>query len=87
MLVIILFKLPCHPRPETCEYGSKCPKAHSEEELQEWMMRGAEETEIRQNMEAQGLMSYNERLLEEYRNSSNEEHIVSTISEDLLVCH
>lgn len=41
------------------------------------MMHGAEETEIRQNMEAQGLMSYNERLLEEYRNSSNEEHIVS----------
>lgn len=76
----ILLKLPCHPRPETCEYGSKCPKAHSEEELQEWMMHGAEETEIRQNMEAQGLMSYIERLLEEYRNSSDDEHIVSTIS-------
>lgn len=41
-------------------------------------MRAAEETEIRRNIEAQGLMSYNERLLEEYRNSSNEEHIVST---------
>lgn len=79
MFVIILSKLPCHPRPETCEYGNKCPKAHSEEELKEWMMRATEEKEIRHNIEAQGLMSYNERLLEEYRNSSNEEHIVSTI--------
>lgn len=42
-------------------------------------MRATEEKEIRHNIEAQGLMSYNERLLEEYRNSSNEEHIVSTI--------
>lgn len=42
-------------------------------------MRAAEETEIRHNMEAQGLMSYNERLLEEYRNSSNEVYIVSII--------
>lgn len=42
-------------------------------------MRATEEKEIRHNIEAQGLMSYNERLLEEYRNSSNEEDIVSTI--------
>nr|XP_020509953.1 helicase with zinc finger domain 2 [Labrus bergylta] len=64
-------------RPLTCEYGSKCPKAHSVEELQEWMMRAAEEKEIRDNMDAQGLMCYNEKLLEEYRNSSNEVHIIS----------
>uniref|UniRef100_A0A669EGR9 C3H1-type domain-containing protein n=1 Tax=Oreochromis niloticus TaxID=8128 RepID=A0A669EGR9_ORENI len=63
--------------PQTCEYGSKCPKAHSMEELQEWMMRAAEEKEIRHNIQAQGLMSYNDRLLEEYKNSSNEVYIVS----------
>lgn len=66
-----------HPRPQTCEYGNNCPKAHSVEELQEWMMRAAEEKEIRDNIEAQGLMCYNERLLEEYKNSSNEVYIVS----------
>lgn len=76
---IVLLKSPCHPRPQTCEYGNKCPKAHSEEELQEWLTRAAEEKEIRHNIEAQGLMSYSERLLEEYRNSSNQVHIVSTI--------
>lgn len=40
-------------------------------------MRAAEEEEIRHNIESQGYMSYNERLLEEYRNSSNEVYIVS----------
>lgn len=40
-------------------------------------MRAEEEKEIRHNIEAQGLMSYNERLLDEYKNSSNEVHIVS----------
>lgn len=67
-----------HPRPQTCEYGSKCPKAHSVEELQEWLMRAEEEKEIRHNIGAQGLMSYNESLLEEYKNTSNEAYIVST---------
>lgn len=54
-----------------------CPKAHSPAELQEWMMRIKEEKMIRENIDAQGLMSYNEMLLEEYRNSSNEVYIVS----------
>ncbi|KAG7229521.1 hypothetical protein INR49_031945 [Caranx melampygus] len=62
-------------RPQTCEYGNMCPKAHSNEELEEWMMRIKEEKMIRDNIDAQGLMSYNERLLEEYRNSSNEVYI------------
>lgn len=42
------------------------------------MMRAVEEKEIRHNIEAQGLMLYNESLLEEYNNSTTEEHIVST---------
>ena len=47
------------------------------EELKEWVMRAEEEEEIRHNIEAQGYMSYNDRLLEEYKNSSNEVCIVS----------
>ncbi|XP_073325173.1 3'-5' exoribonuclease HELZ2-like [Pagrus major] len=72
-------------RPQTCEYGNKCPKAHSEAELQEWMMRATEERKIRNNIEAQGLMCYNERLLEEYRNSSNEVHIISEQVDDVSI--
>ncbi|XP_035517753.1 helicase with zinc finger domain 2-like [Morone saxatilis] len=72
-------------RPKTCEYGNKCPKAHSVEELKEWMMRAEEEKEIRQNIEAQGLMSYNERLLEEYKNSSNEVYIISEQVDDVSI--
>ncbi|KAM9362141.1 3'-5' exoribonuclease HELZ2-like [Symphorus nematophorus] len=72
-------------RPQTCEYGDKCPKAHSVEELQEWMMRAAEEKEIRHNIEAQGLMCYNERLLVEYKNSSNEVHIISEQVDDVSI--
>lgn len=71
-----LISLPSY-RPQTCEYGDNCPRAHCEEELQEWIMRAAEKKQIRQNIEAQGLMTYNEKLLEEYRNSSAEENIVS----------
>lgn len=41
------------------------------------MMQATEEKEIRRSMEAQGLMGYNEKIVEEYRNSSNEVHIVS----------
>ncbi|KAI3370504.1 hypothetical protein L3Q82_025264 [Scortum barcoo] len=72
-------------RPQTCEYGNKCPKAHSVEELQEWMMRAAEENEIRDNMGAQGLMCYNERLLGEYKNSSKEEYIMSEQIDDVSI--
>lgn len=40
-------------------------------------MRAAEKKQIRQNIEAQGLMTYNEIILEEYRLSTAEENIVS----------
>ncbi|MED6246503.1 hypothetical protein ATANTOWER_018945 [Ataeniobius toweri] len=72
-------------RPETCEYGSKCPKAHSAEELQEWIMRSDEEKEIRRSIETQGLMCYNQQLLDEFRNSSNEVYILSEQVDDVSV--
>lgn len=57
-------------------------KAHSVEEFEEWLMRAEEDKLIRRNMKAQGLMSYREHLLEEYRQSSNEVQIVSHHSSD-----
>lgn len=42
-------------------------------------MRVAEEKEIGKNIESQGFMPYSQRLLEEYRANSHDEHIVSTI--------
>ncbi|RVE72874.1 hypothetical protein OJAV_G00043290 [Oryzias javanicus] len=74
-------------RPQTCEYGHNCPKAHSEEELKEWMMRAAEEKEIKNTMETQGFVSYNQRLLEEYTQSSNEQDIMSEQVDDVsIIC-
>ncbi|KAM9364493.1 3'-5' exoribonuclease HELZ2-like [Pholidichthys leucotaenia] len=72
-------------RQQTCEYGSNCPRAHSVEELQEWLMRATEEKEIRDNIESQGLLCYNEKLLEEYRNSSNEVFIISEHVDDVSI--
>ncbi|KAL0977837.1 hypothetical protein UPYG_G00161960 [Umbra pygmaea] len=80
-------------RPDSCEYGSNCVKAHSEKELEEWLMRAQEGREIMCSAEAQGLISYRDHLLEEYRRSSNEVHIISeqvddvtfTYDEDLFV--
>ncbi|XP_026162464.1 helicase with zinc finger domain 2 isoform X2 [Mastacembelus armatus] len=72
-------------RPQTCEYCNKCPKAHSVEELQEWMMRATEEKKIKQNIDTQGLMSYNERLLEQYQNSSNKVPIISEQVDDVSI--
>nr|XP_054606610.1 helicase with zinc finger domain 2 isoform X3 [Nothobranchius furzeri] len=73
-------------RPQSCEYGDNCPKAHSEAELQEWVMRAAEEKEIRDTIQVQGLMCYNQNLLEEYRNSSNEVYILCEQVDDVTIC-
>nr|XP_023651078.1 helicase with zinc finger domain 2-like [Paramormyrops kingsleyae]XP_023651079.1 helicase with zinc finger domain 2-like [Paramormyrops kingsleyae]XP_023651080.1 helicase with zinc finger domain 2-like [Paramormyrops kingsleyae] len=74
-------------RPKTCDYGHNCTRAHSAEELTEWIMRHKEAEEIRSSAEAQGLMSYRELLLQEYRNSSNEVHIISDYVDDVIVTH
>ncbi|XP_021110909.1 helicase with zinc finger domain 2 isoform X2 [Heterocephalus glaber] len=59
-------------RPDLCEYGATCTKAHSEQELQEWIRR-AQATELREQAAWQdGLVSYQARLLVEYRCSSSE---------------
>lgn len=63
-------------RPHTCEYGDRCLEAHSAEELQEWHSRARASRKKASAAEEQGLLSYQDRLLEEYRSSSNPDHIV-----------
>ncbi|XP_036386794.1 helicase with zinc finger domain 2-like [Megalops cyprinoides] len=74
-------------RPETCEYGERCTKAHCVEELQEWQMQTREAQEIQRGVEAQGLTCYRDRVLQEYRSSSNEVHIMSEHIDDVTVTH
>lgn len=67
-----LSKFELCPRPDLCEYGDICIKAHSKQELQEWVQR-AEGVELREQAAWQdGLVPYQARLLAEYRNSSKE---------------
>ncbi|XP_066558927.1 3'-5' exoribonuclease HELZ2 isoform X2 [Amia ocellicauda] len=80
-------------RAGTCELGENCIHAHSVEEREEWFMRAKEGREKLQTAEAQGLLSYQDILLKEYRSSSNEVHIMSeqvdgvsvTCDEDLIL--
>ncbi|KAJ8259051.1 hypothetical protein COCON_G00180630 [Conger conger] len=74
-------------RPETCEYGDRCVGAHSVEELQEWHMRSTEAQQIQHTVQAQGLGSYRNLLLQEYRSSSNVVHIMSEQVDDVAITH
>lgn len=59
------------PRPELCEYGRLCTKAHSPQELLEWTRR-ADIIRLREeDAWREGLVSYQARLLDEYQRSSN----------------
>lgn len=72
---------PCWPlhlsRPDLCEHGEVCIKAHSKQELQEWVQR-AQDMELRERAAWQdGLVPYQARLLAEYQRSSREVLVVS----------
>ncbi|XP_045836963.1 helicase with zinc finger domain 2 [Meles meles] len=67
-----LSKFELCPKPDLCEYGDACTKAHSEPELQEWVWR-AQGQELREQAAWQeGLVSYQARLLAEYQRSRSE---------------
>ncbi|XP_006897012.1 PREDICTED: helicase with zinc finger domain 2 [Elephantulus edwardii] len=67
-----LSKFQLCPRPDLCEYKDSCTKAHSQQELQEWVQR-TKTVELRQQAAWQGgLVSYQARLLAEYQRSSRE---------------
>ncbi|KAA0712648.1 Zinc finger domain 2 [Triplophysa tibetana] len=62
-------------RSQTCEYGDNCMKAHSKEELEEWKKRIKDARKRAQDAADQGLLSYQDHLLEEYRHSKDKEKI------------
>ncbi|XP_066521197.1 3'-5' exoribonuclease HELZ2 [Hoplias malabaricus] len=64
-------------RKATCEYGDSCMDAHSTEELQEWQYRHKATRKKIRAAEQQGLLSYQDSLLEEYRESKNKQMIMS----------
>ncbi|XP_035380313.1 helicase with zinc finger domain 2 isoform X1 [Electrophorus electricus] len=63
-------------RMATCEYGDNCMKAHSVEELQEWRDRHKASRRKARAADKQGLLSYQDILLEEYRHSENKDMIM-----------
>lgn len=67
-------------RPDLCEYGAVCTRAHSEQELQEWKRRAQMVEEREQAAFQEGLMPYRERLLAEYQSSREEILVVSGAS-------
>ncbi|XP_067856669.1 3'-5' exoribonuclease HELZ2 [Heptranchias perlo] len=64
-------------RMDICEFGVNCVCAHSHEELEEWLMRSEVAQKRRKAAKDQGLMSCQDKLLEEYRNCGNEILIMS----------
>ncbi|NXG16697.1 HELZ2 Helicase, partial [Grallaria varia] len=64
-------------RAEVCEMGSSCTKAHSKEELQEWIQRVKVAVKKKKQALKDGLLSYQDRLIAEYRTCSNEVLIMS----------
>lgn len=73
---MFLLTLSSH-RPDLCEYGDICTKAHSAQELQEWIQR-TQAMELREQAAWQdGLVPYRARLLAEYLSSSSKVLVVS----------
>ncbi|XP_036915978.1 helicase with zinc finger domain 2 [Sturnira hondurensis] len=76
------------PRPSLCEFGAVCTKAHSEGELQEWRRRARMAQQREQAAFQEGLMPYRERLLAEYRSSSEEILVLAeTVDGVTVTCH
>ncbi|XP_009491426.2 3'-5' exoribonuclease HELZ2 [Pelecanus crispus] len=72
-------------RAEVCEMGSSCTKAHSAEELQEWIQRVKVARKKKKQALKEGLLSYQDRLIAEYRTCSNEVLIMSEHVEGVTV--
>ncbi|NXK32794.1 HELZ2 Helicase, partial [Piprites chloris] len=64
-------------RAEVCEMGNSCTKAHSKEELQEWIQRVKVAVKKKKQALKDGLLSYQDRLIAEYLTCSNEVLIMS----------
>ncbi|XP_025971845.2 3'-5' exoribonuclease HELZ2 [Dromaius novaehollandiae] len=64
-------------RAEACEFGDSCTKAHSAEELQEWIQRVKVAVRKKKQALKDGLLSYQDRLIAEYQKCSNEVFIMA----------
>uniref|UniRef100_A0A8D2KR82 Uncharacterized protein n=1 Tax=Varanus komodoensis TaxID=61221 RepID=A0A8D2KR82_VARKO len=81
---------PYDPKALACDYGQDCAKAHSIEELEEWIQRVKLAEESRKSARQGGLLAYQDRLLAEYQESYNEvlielEGVVVTCQQPLKV--
>uniref|UniRef100_A0A669PFN7 Helicase with zinc finger 2 n=1 Tax=Phasianus colchicus TaxID=9054 RepID=A0A669PFN7_PHACC len=72
-------------RAEVCEMGDSCTKAHSNEELQEWIQRMKVVAKKKKQAIKEGLVSYQDRLIAEYQTCSNEVLIISEDVEGITV--
>ncbi|KFQ16053.1 Helicase with zinc finger domain 2, partial [Leptosomus discolor] len=72
-------------RAEVCEMGKSCTKAHSAEELQEWIQRVKADVKKKKQALKEGLLSYQDRLIAEYRMCSNEVLIMAEHVEGVRV--
>ncbi|XP_074867921.1 3'-5' exoribonuclease HELZ2 [Carettochelys insculpta] len=72
-------------RGEICDYGDRCTKAHSMEELQEWIQRAKAAQRSKKSAKREGLLSYQDRLVAEYQESRNEVFVLSEEVEGVRV--
>ncbi|NXL05969.1 HELZ2 Helicase, partial [Mesembrinibis cayennensis] len=72
-------------RADVCEMGNSCTKAHSPEELQEWIQRVKVAVKKKKQALKEGLLSYQDRLIAEYRTCSNEVLIMAEHVEGVRV--
>ncbi|NXS57031.1 HELZ2 Helicase, partial [Brachypteracias leptosomus] len=72
-------------RVDVCEMGNSCTKAHSAEELQEWIQRVRVKVKKKKQALKEGLVSYQDRLIAEYRSCSNEVLIMAEHVEGVRV--
>ncbi|XP_020390062.2 helicase with zinc finger domain 2 isoform X1 [Rhincodon typus] len=72
-------------RIDICEFGENCIHAHSHEELEEWLMRSEVAQKRKRSAKHQGLLPYQDRIMEEYRNCRNEILIMSEKVDDVAI--
>ncbi|XP_072270422.1 3'-5' exoribonuclease HELZ2 [Pyxicephalus adspersus] len=77
--------------PSQCIYGEGCEKAHSQEELQEWILRVKISKRNKQVVEEESLQSYRDRLLQECQHNSTDNRVLSEEDEGIegvkVLCH
>ncbi|XP_073463467.1 3'-5' exoribonuclease HELZ2 [Aquarana catesbeiana] len=69
--------------PSQCIYGEGCGNAHSQEELEEWILRVKVSRRNRQVVEEEGLLSYRDQLLQEFHQSSSDMPVLSEEGESI----